>query len=44
MGIDVSAAKAVTINDHHQNGVDTSVEGNPSKAGSRASHSSMCSA
>ncbi|WP_404337808.1 hypothetical protein AB2M62_03360 [Sphingomonas sp. MMS12-HWE2-04] len=31
MGIDVSAAKVVTVNDHHQNGVDTSVAGNPTR-------------
>lgn len=31
MGIEVSAAKAVTINDQHENGVDTSVAGNPSR-------------
>lgn len=31
MGIEVSADKVVTLNDQHQNGVDTSVDGNPSK-------------
>jgi hypothetical protein len=31
MGIEVSAAKVVTINDQHENGVDTSVAGNPSR-------------
>jgi hypothetical protein len=31
MGIDVSVAKVVTINDQHENGVDTSVDGNPSR-------------
>lgn len=31
MGIEVSAANVVTINDHHQNGVDTSVEDNPTE-------------
>lgn len=31
MGIEVSAANAVTINDQHENGVDTSVEGNPTE-------------
>ncbi len=29
MGIEVSATKAVSINDQHENGVDTSVQGNP---------------
>lgn len=29
MGIEVSATKVVTVNDAHQNGVDTSVEANP---------------
>lgn len=29
MGIEVSAAKVVTINDQHENGVDTSIAGNP---------------
>ncbi|USU05586.1 hypothetical protein NF699_02475 [Sphingomonadaceae bacterium OTU29LAMAA1] len=32
MGIEVSAAKAVTINDQHENGVDTSVAGTPYRA------------
>jgi len=31
MGIDVSDAKAVRLNDEHQNGVNTSVEGNPTR-------------
>lgn len=31
MGIEVSATNAVTINDQHQNGVDTSVDSNPSR-------------
>lgn len=31
MGIEVSADKVVTLNDQHQNGVDTSVDGNPTK-------------
>jgi len=31
MGIEVSADKVVTLNDQHQNGVDTSVDGNPAK-------------
>ena len=32
MGIDVSNAKAVSVNEHHEHGVDTSLEGNPSSA------------
>ncbi|WP_156453493.1 hypothetical protein [Methylobacterium sp. CCH5-D2] len=31
MGIEVSATKVVTVNDAHQNGVDTSVEANPTR-------------
>ncbi len=31
MGIDVSATKVVTVNDQHENGVDTSIGGNPTK-------------
>jgi hypothetical protein len=31
MGIDVSDKKAVSLNDKHENGVDTSIGGNPSK-------------
>lgn len=31
MGIEVSATKVVTINDHHEKGVDTSVAGNPTR-------------
>lgn len=31
MGIEVSAQKVVTINDQHENGVDTSVDGKPSR-------------
>jgi hypothetical protein len=33
VGIDVSAAKVVTINDHHENAVDTSVDRNPTRSG-----------
>ncbi|BCM87711.1 hypothetical protein [Methylobacterium indicum] len=29
MGIEVSGTKVVTVNDAHQNGVDTSIEANP---------------
>ena len=32
MGLDVSAAKAVSINDHHENGVNTSIEANPTRS------------